>query len=102
MRNNLPFLNVYKEKKLKSEVVTQLLYGESFKILKKKKSWFKIKNNTDNYIGFIKKRKFPSNLKNTHKIVNLKTNLYIKPNNKSIIKKKLSFGSKIKVVKKKK
>ena len=33
MRNNLSFLKVYKKKTTKSEVVTQLLYGDSFKKL---------------------------------------------------------------------
>ncbi len=59
MRNNLPILNVYKKKTIKSEVVTQLLYGDTFKKLKKTKSWIKIKNNSDNYKGYIKYKNFP-------------------------------------------
>ena len=51
-------INVYKKNNIKSGVVTQLLYGDSFKIIKKKKSWIKIKNNLDGYKGFIKKRNF--------------------------------------------
>ena len=43
MRNNLSFLKVYKKKNIKSEVVTQLLYGDNFKKLNKTKSWVKIK-----------------------------------------------------------
>ena len=58
MRTNLPFINVYKNATTRSEVVTQLLYGDSFKILKKSKSWIKIKNDYDNYKGFIKKKNF--------------------------------------------
>ena len=101
MRNNLPILNVYKKKTIKSEVVTQLLYGDTFKKLKKRKSWIKIKNNSDNYKGYIKYKNFPKNQKNTHKVFSLSSNLYSKPNKKYKIKKKLSFGSKIKVTKKK-
>ena len=37
-------INVYKKNSEKSEVVTQLLYGDSYKIIKKIKSWIKIKN----------------------------------------------------------
>ena len=44
MRNNLSTINVYKNKNIKSEIVTQLIYGETFKILKKKRNWIKIKN----------------------------------------------------------
>ena len=81
--------------------MTQLLYGDSFKIIKKKKSWIKIKNNLDGYKGFIKKRNFPTNQKNTHKVYNLFANLYTMPDLKFKTKKKISFGSKIKVIEKK-
>ena len=101
MRNNYPVLNVYKKKTKKSSVVTQLLYGDTFERLKQKGSWIKVKNNTDNYVGYIKNKKFFSNCKNTHKISSLSANLYSKANNKSKINKKLSFGSKIKVTNKK-
>jgi len=99
VRNNYSVLNVYKKKNLKSEVVTQLLYGDTFKNLEKKGSWLKIKNDLDNYKGYIKYKKFPSNHKNTHKVSVLCSNLYSKPRNKSKIKKYLSFGSKIKILK---
>ena len=86
---------------VKSEVVTQLLYGDIFKIVKKKESWIKIQNKFDHYKGFVKKKKFASNQKNTHKICKLNAGLYFEPNLKNKIKKKLSFGSKIKIIKKK-
>ena len=102
MRSNLPVINVYKKKSIKSKlIVTQLLYGDSFKIIKKTGSWIKIKNNLDGYKGFIKKRNFPPNKKNTHKVYNLFSNLYTKPSLKFKIKKKISFGSKIKITEKK-
>ena len=97
----LPVLNVYKKKTKKSQVVTQLLYGDTFKKLEEKNSWIKIKNNLDNYIGYIKNRKFSEDHKNTHKVSVLHSNLYLKANNKNKIKKKLSFGSKIKITNKK-
>ena len=101
MRNNISVINVYKKKSVKSEIVTQLLYGDTFKRLKKFGSWIKIKNDTDNYKGYIKNNNFPSNHKNTHKIHKLYANLYFKPNLKSKIKKKISFGSKVKIIEKK-
>ena len=101
MRSDNPVINVYKKNNIKSGVVTQLLYGDTFKKIKESGSWFKIKNDSDNYKGYIKKKNFPSNQKNTHKVYNLNANLYSKPSTKNKIKKKLSFGSKIKVIQKK-
>ena len=97
MRSNFPVLNVYKKKTKKSSVVTQLLYGDTFKKLEQKGSWIKIKNDSDSYKGYIKNKKFNLNHKNTHKVYILHSNLYSKPNEKSKIRKKLSFGSKIKI-----
>ena len=101
MRSNIPVISVYKKNNIKSEVVTQLLYGDSFKKIKKIGKWIKIKNNLDNYKGYIKNHKFPSDQKNTHKIYRICAMLYSKPSKKNKINKKLSFGSRIKVLQKK-
>ncbi len=97
MKSKFPVLNVYKKKTKKSSVVTQLLYGDTFKNLEQKGSWIRIKNDSDNYKGYIKNKKFNLNDKSTHKVYILHANLYSKPNEKSKINKKLSFGSKIKI-----
>ena len=102
MRSNLSVINVYKKKSIKSKLVTQLLYGESFKLIKKNGLWIKIKNDSDNYKGFIREKKFPIAQINTHKVCNLFACLYKKPNIKYKIKKKISFGSEVKVIKMKK
>ena len=102
MRNGLSVLNVYSKRSNKSKIVTQLLYGETFKKLEKTGSWLKIKNDSDNYRGYIKNKNFLPNHKNTHKISVLYSNLYKKPGSKNKINKMLSFGSKIKVIDKKK
>ena len=99
MRSNSSVINVYKKNNIRSEVVTQLLYGDTFKKIEKRGSWIKIKNDSDNYKGFIKKKLFSTKQKNTHKVYNLSAKLYSKPN--TIIKKKLSFGSRIRVLQKK-
>ena len=101
MRSNSSVINVYKKNYIRSKVVTQLLYGDNFKKIEKTGSWIKIKNDTDDYKGYIKNNKFLHNQKNTHKICNIFAKLYSKPNSKNKIKKRLSFGSKIKVVEKK-
>jgi gamma-D-glutamyl-L-lysine dipeptidyl-peptidase len=101
VKSNNFVINVHKKNNVKSEVVTQLLYGDTFKKIKKIGSWIKIKNDLDHYKGFIKNKKFPSNHKDTHKICKLYADLYLKPNLKSKIKRKISFGSKVKIIEKK-
>ena len=98
MRSNSSYINVYDKTNTKSKIVTQLLYGDSFKKIKKIKSWIRIKNYRDNYKGYIKNKTFLPNQKNTHKICKKFASLYSKPNNKYKIKHKLSFNSKIKMV----
>ena len=89
MRSNSSVINVYKKNNIKSEVVTQLLYGDTFKKIEKRGSWIKIKNDLDHYKGFIKNKKFPLNQKVTHKICKLYANLYFQPN----LKSKIKFGN---------
>jgi len=60
VRSSSSVINVHKKNNIKSEVVTQLLYGDTFKRLKKNRAWIKIKNDKDNYIGFIKNKNFKS------------------------------------------
>ena len=65
--NNLPVINLYKKPKIRSEVVTQMIFGESFSIIRKDKKWFKIKIKEDGYKGYIKNKHFPQLIKPTHK-----------------------------------
>jgi len=91
--------NIYLRPSIKSEVSSQILYGEKFSILNKKKKWLKIKTSYDNYIGYIKNNNFIKNFKATHKIFKLKSQIYKKLNNKFIpIKKFMYFGTKIMVI----
>ena len=41
--NNFPILNLYKKPSVKSEIVTQMIFGDSFSIFEKKRNWLKIK-----------------------------------------------------------
>ena len=91
-----PVTNLYKKMSAKSEVVTQMLYGDSFLIIEKTKKWLKIKIIEDNYSGYIKSINFSSFIKPTHKVQVLKAKIYKSSNNKKKINE-LSFGSKIKV-----
>ena len=104
MKNNFFFKNLYsnihKSPSRLSEVTSQILYGEKFKILSKKKNWIKIKTLFDNYIGYIKNKDYIKNHKPTHKIFSLKAAIY----NKEFYKKKyyLPFASKISIIQKNK
>jgi len=81
---HLPVTNIYSTPSLNSDVSSQILYGEKFKILSKKKNWIKIKTSFDNYIGYIKKKKFNQNFKPTNKVYKLQTKIFRKTNNKFI------------------
>ena len=98
--NNFPVINLYKKPSVKSEVVTQMIYGESFSISKKNKMWLKIKIKEDDYKGYIKNRKYSSFIAATHKINDLKVKIFKFPNRRKIIQE-LPFNSKIKVTEKK-
>tara|TARA_B100000963_G_C22504104_1_gene615189 strand:+ start:130 stop:870 length:741 start_codon:yes stop_codon:yes gene_type:complete len=99
--NNYPLINLYKKTKRTSEVLTQMIYGDSFSIIKKKNKWLKIKIKEDNYSGFIENKNFTHYLKPTHKINKLKVNIYKFPNKIKILNY-LTYGSKIKVLKEEK
>ena len=60
---NSSLSNINSEPHSGSEVLSQILYGEKFRILNNKKNWVKIKTTYDNYIGYIKKDKFYKNFK---------------------------------------
>jgi|TARA_B100001093_G_scaffold518255_1_gene602469 cell wall-associated NlpC family hydrolase len=99
--NNFLKINLYKRASSKSEIITQMIYGESFTVIFKKNNWWKIKIKEDDYVGFIKKKKFIDYLKPTHKVNILSAKIY-KLSNKKKELGKLTFGSKIKVIKKQK
>ena len=100
MKNNYfykkPLSDIYKKPDVVSEVTSQILYGEKFKIISKNKSWIKIKVLFDNYTGYIKNKDYTKDHKPTHKIFILKANIYNKQKNKT--KYFLPFASRISVI----
>ena len=100
MKNNFfstkQFSNIYKRSSKLSEVTSQILYGEKFKILSKNKNWIKIKSFFDNYIGYIKNEKYIENYKPTHKVYSLQASIFSTPNNKT--KNFLPFASKLSII----
>ncbi len=102
MKNNFyfkeTFSNIYKLPNKRSEVTSQILYGERFKILSKRKGWIKIKSLYDRYVGFIKNKNYVSKLEISHKVINIEANIFKNSNTKT--KRTLHFGSKLSVLEK--
>ena len=99
---NRPISNLYLKPSNKSEVTSQIIYGEKFSILKKNKEWIKIKLNFDNYIGYIKNRNFENAFEVEYKIKNLKTKIFsLRKNKFKQSSQHLYFGSKIRILNKK-
>tara|TARA_B100000579_G_C22535181_1_gene712644 strand:+ start:26 stop:766 length:741 start_codon:yes stop_codon:yes gene_type:complete len=94
--NNFTVLNLYKKPSTKSEVVTQMLYGDGFSVSKKTRRWLRVKIKEDNYKGYVQNKNFSDYLKPTHKVSILKAKIYKFPN-KQKKTNELSFGSKVKV-----
>ena len=95
-----PIINLYKKPSKRTEITSQIIYGESFQILKKTSKWLKIKILEDGYKGFIQKKNYINYIKPTYKIKKLKSSIFNFANPK-IKKGELSFGSKIKITGKK-
>ena len=100
MQNNFyfkgNFSNIYKKTSKFSEVTSQILYGEKFKILSKKKDWIKIKTSFDNYVGYIKNTQYVKKFKPSYKVSNLKAKIFKKPN--SSTNNWLPLGSKLSII----
>ena len=99
MKNNFfcnkSYINIFETPSNNSKISSQVLYGEEFKILKREKYFLKIRTIYDNYIGYIKKRKFKKKINFSHKVKVLKTKI-----NKS--DNYLPFLSKIEILDRKK
>ena len=93
---NQPVINIYKKPNLKSEVISQILYGEKFCAKNKTNGFLQGYSIHDRYQGYAKLNLFShSDKKKTHKIKSKEASLYLKPNIKSKTAKKLLFNSKI-------
>jgi hypothetical protein len=96
-----PYIDLFETTSSSSKIISQILYGEKFKILLKKKNWVKIKTSFDNYNGYIKNKNYIKNFEPTHKIKSLKSIVFNNPKNLNKYKSKISlpFASKIKILK---
>ena len=99
MINNYPLTNIYEKPQNSSKLSSQMLYGEKFSIISKGKNWFKIKTSFDDYVGYIKKKRFSKKLKTNYKIFKIKSRIFKRINNRfKPTDKFLYFASKIKVL----
>ncbi len=101
MKNNFfnkPVTNINLKPSSNSEVVSQILYGEKFRIISKKKGWIKIKTTYDNYSGYIKENKFFNKFRPTNKIYKLNARIFKKKGNRFLQTENfLYFGSGISI-----
>ena len=104
MQNNFFFLgsysNIYKKPLKTSEVTSQIIYGEKFKILSKTKNWIKIKTLFDNYQGFIKNSNYVDKFNPNYKVSAIKARIFKKPRIRT--NNWLPFASKLSVLEKNK
>ena len=100
MINISPLTNIYELPSKFSKLSSQMLYGEKFNIISRKKKWIKIKTCFDNYQGYIQNKNFDYDFKTTHKIYRIKTKIFRKLRNRlSPTKKFLYYASRIRILK---
>ena len=76
---NKDFSNIYRKNSTTSEVTSQIIYGEKFKILSRNKKWIKIKTSFDNYVGYIENSKYIEKFSPNYKVSSLKARIFKKP-----------------------
>ena len=86
--------NIYKKPSKKSEITSQILYGEKIRILKIKNRWLRIRTFNDNYSGYIKNEKLKKRLKIIFKTYKSKTRIFSQNKKKNF----LPFNSRLPVI----
>ena len=77
---NQPVINIYRKPDIKSEIISQILYGEKFYAQNKIKNFLQGYSVHDRYQGYAQFNFFTiSNKKKTHKIKSKEAFLYFKP-----------------------
>ncbi len=66
---NLSIIPLRNENSDKSEIVSQVLFGEHFEVLEQNKQWSKIKLNFDNYSGWVDTKQFEEISENDYEIL---------------------------------
>ena len=98
-------INILEKPDKNSNISSQIIYGEKFKLISEIKNFYKIKNLHDNYIGFVSKEiKKNNKFEPTHKTKVLKSRIFSGSDNlkKKPTKKWLPFGSNLQIIKREK
>ena len=66
---HLGVIPLRKENDHKSELISQLLYGDSFKIIDQRKDWFKVRLDWDKYEGWITQNQAVLIKEKAHKLI---------------------------------
>ena len=86
--------NIYRKPSKKSEITSQILYGEKIRILKNKNRWLRIRTYNDNYSGYVKNEKLKKGLKIIFKTNKSKTRIFSQNKKKNF----LPFNSRLPVI----
>ncbi len=95
---NLQVVSLYEKQNIKSEVVSQALYGENFHVLEKNNDWILIQLKDDNYKGWILNYSYFNFFKTNYMVHLPCTWIYNSPDIKSCPRIKLFAGSKLNVI----
>ena len=95
-----PVTSIYEKKSELSEIESEALFGERFKIKKYEDHWVYGTLLSDNYDGWIKHDHLGEQIFHTHIITVIRTHIYNNPSSKALSLMPLSIGSKVKVLKK--
>ena len=92
----IPICNLRLKPNSNSDLETQLLFGEKVKIIREiNNNWLLCESTQDNYIGYLKKKCIGNITTASHKINNLSSFVYKKPDIKSGFISKLFFNSRV-------
>ena len=99
---NNQLTNIYKSASPKSEIVSQILFGEKFYVTKKNKLFYEGFSVYDHYKGYVLKKHFiKTELTKNSRIILKKSFLYTAPDNNKKTKKYLLFNSLVSIIDKK-
>ena len=73
---NLSIVPIRINKSHKSELISQLLYGDCFKLLAEEKDWIRVITLSDEYTGWIDKKQFVKISKDNAEEISFNTNRY--------------------------
>lgn len=93
-----PYTTLYKHNTENSNKETEALFGECFLVKKVLNDWVFGKLINDGYTGWLKSNSFNQILNPTHKVIVPSTNIYQKPEDKSLAILNLPFNSYVKVI----